>query len=547
MTNFYTNVQFYKGKILVRGHNDSRVHKIEQFSPYLFVPTQEESKYKTIYGQAVERKDFTTTTEARNFINQYKDISGFKVYGMTQWVYPYIYENYAKEASPEYDRSKIRIAYLDIETETGIYQDNHIVRIRKTERHEVFSVRLDELYQFPDYEIFDEEKETWIKILSSCYILNTEFPNIREADKEINSITVHFNGRNIVLGFYDFIPENKKTTTFIKCENERELLLKFISILQEIDPDIVTGWYCTSFDFPYITNRCQRILGEQKTKDLSPWGIIEKKTITNNYGREEEQAIWLGYSLIDYIDTYKKFESATEEMYSLDYISNKQLGVGKIDYSEYVNLKGLYTLNKQLYYHYNVIDVERIIQIEEKIKLFDVQLSLAYYMGSNYIDVFGTVRPWDAFIHAFLMRQGIVVPPNEIEEYNNQIEGAYVKQPKPNLYNWVVSFDVKSLYPSLARQCNISPETIIGTIPRITVQDILKRAIDPKIIQQIKDENVSLCGTGCIFDNSVEGFIAACMRLTYEERVKFQAQHKKYKKQLSEIEQEMLKRGLKVD
>lgn len=535
--NFYTNVSFHKGRILLKGFdNGKRIQTSIPYQPYLFVQSNDTaSPYKTIFGAPVERVDFRTVGAARDYINKYKDVSNYDIYGMTQWIYPFIYDKYATAGAIPYDRSKVKILFLDIETETGKYDDQLEVCIRKNETSPVRTIALEQIYKYPDYEIWDIKYDKWTPVLASCYILDVDFPKPEEATKEINSITFRIDGKNIVLGFYDYTPEDRNTT-YIKCENEIELLRKIISIIRQIDPAIVTGWNSAMYDIPYITNRITRILGEETAKELSPWGIIERKMIHDKFGHDYEVITWVGISSIDYIDTYKKFESATEEAYALDYISEVQLGVGKLDYSEYGSLRGLYMMNRPLYYKYNIIDVERLTQIEEKLKLFDVQLSLAYYMGVNYIDVFGTVRPWDAFIHGYLMRQGIVVPQSEIGEQEDKIEGAHVKLPKPGIYNWVVSFDVKSLYPSLARQCNISPETFIGTAPDISVLQILNKAVDKSFIKQLKDENASLCGTGCLFDNTVEGFIAACMRLTYEERVVFQAEYKKFNKLKNETD-----------
>jgi len=531
---FYTNVSFNKGRILLKGFdNGKRIQTSIPYQPYLFVQsTDPTSHYKTIFGAPVERVDFRTVGAARDYINKYKDVSNYNLFGMTQWIYPYIFDKYGTSGTIAYNRDQIRILYLDIETDTGKYEDDFEIRVRKTPDSFETDTTVEQLYKYIDYEVFDVKYERWTTVMQSSYITDIEYSPVADATKEINSVTFRIDGKNIVLGLYDYTPEDSNTT-FIKCMHEVELLSKIIDIIRKIDPAIVTGWNSSGYDIPYITNRIVRILGEDRAKELSPWGIIERRMIHDKFGQDFEQITWVGISSIDYMDTYKKFESATEESYALDYISEIQLGVGKLDYSEYGSLRALYILNRPLYYKYNIIDVERITQIEEKLKLFDVQLSLAYYMGVNYIDVFGTIRSWDSFIHSFLLRQGIVVPQSEIGEQEDKIEGAHVKMPTPGLYEWVASFDVKSLYPSIARQCNISPETLIGTAPNVTVDAALNKTIDPELIAQLKTENASLCGTGCLFDNSVEGFIAACMRQTYDERVVFQAEHKKYVKLLN--------------
>ncbi len=534
-SDFYTSVHFHRGKILLRGsRNGERIQTKLPCKPYLFVPTSNQTKYTNVFGAPVERIDFENSTDAREFLNRYKDVHGYEIFGMTQWVYPFIYDNYASEGSIQYVKDDIRIVFVDIETDTGKYDDHLEIRVRKTERHEEIVTTVEQLYKWDGYQVFDIKHNRWVDVRISSYILDIDYGDVREAPKEINAITINFNHHHYVLGLYPWTSE-ESDVTYIHCKDEIELLNKFINLMAKIDPDIVTGWNSNGYDIPYITNRCLRILGEARTNALSPWGIIEKRVFVNDKGREEEHASWIGIATVDFMETYKKFEDATEESYKLEYIASKVLGVGKIDYSEYGSLRALYILNRPLYYHYNVVDVRRLVQIEDKLKLFDVQLSLAYYMGVNYSDVFGTVKPWDAFIHNFLMRQNKVVPISKTGEEGESIAGGFVKQPEPRMYRWVTSFDVKSLYPSLARQCNISPETIITTLPGVTPDTIISRKIDERIIKRIVEENVSLCGTGCIFDKSEEGFIAACMRLTYEERVHYQGEHKKFKKELESL------------
>ena len=61
----------------------------------------------------------------------------------------------------------------------------------------------------------------------------------------------------------------------------------------------------------------------------------------------------------------------------------------------------------------------------------------------------------------YLKKKNIVIPPKEKIEKNSKYAGAYVKEPIPGRYDWVVSFDLTSLYPSLIMQYSISPETLV--------------------------------------------------------------------------------------
>ena len=494
MSKFYTNVASYKGDILLRGYeNGERVQRKIKYKPYLFTQSSNlaECKYKTIKGKPVARVDFNSIGDASAFRKKYEGVDGYEIYGMTNWQYPYIYDTYGQNV--KYDSDVVRVLWLDIETDS-----------------------------------------------------RGGFPIIKEADKEINAVTLKFKGHNYTFGFFEYVNKDPNTT-YIQCKDEHELLNRVIDLINKIDPDVVSGWNSSGFDIPYITNRVTRLLGPERARDLSPWRIIERREITM-MGKEIEIITWVGIASLDYIDVYKKFRSATRESYKLDYIANFEIKSNKIDYSEYGSLYALYEQNFQLYIEYNIYDVELLEKMEEKLQLFNILFSLAYFTGCNYLDAFATVRPWDVVVHNSLIAQGIVVPQFEATDYYEGIEGAYVKEPLlGKRHGWVVSYDFKSLYPSLARQCNISPETIITTIPNITVDKLFNREIEgSKIQQKIREENASLCGTGCVFDNSFEGFIPAIMRQVYAERTTFNGKMKKAKKDLAAAQsgndQELIKK-----
>ena len=171
----------------------------------------------------------------------------------------------------------------------------------------------------------------------------------------------------------------------------------------------------------------------------------------------------LGVSSLDYIELYKWYAPGgkSQENYRLDNIANVELGESKLSYDEYDNLHQLYRLNYQKFIEYNIKDVELIEKLEDKLKLIELGLTLAYDTKSNYDDIFAQTRMWDALIYNNLIEKGIVVPPREISEKDERFEGAYVKEPQIGMHDWVASFDLNSLYPHLMMQYNISPETLI--------------------------------------------------------------------------------------
>ena len=211
----------------------------------------------------------------------------------------------------------------------------------------------------------------------------------------------------------------------------------------------------------------------RRLKKLSPWNNVRTREI-KLHGRDQLTCEMAGITVIDYLDLYKKFTYTNQESYRLDHIAFVELGERKLDHSEFDTFKDFYTGNWQKFIEYNIRDVELVDRMEDKMKLIELALTMAFDAKVNFTDVFFQVRTWDAIIYNYLKKKNIVIPPKERSEKDSQYAGAYVKEPIPGKYDWVVSFDLNSLYPHLIMQYNISPETLQDTRhPSTTVDKIL--------------------------------------------------------------------------
>jgi DNA polymerase elongation subunit (family B) len=317
-------------------------------------------------------------------------------------------------------------------------------------------------------------------------------------------------------------------------------------------PDVVTGWNTKFFDIPYLVNRFKKILGEDEAKKLSPWNYItERRARVNN--RELIEYSLVGISSLDYIELYKWYAPGgkSQESYRLDAIAQVELGEGKISYDEYDNLHSLYRLNFQKFIEYNIKDVELIIKLEDKLKLLELAVTLAYDTKSNFDDVFAQTRMWDALTNAYLLEKNIIVPPRIIKEKDGMFEGAYVKEVQVGAHAWVASFDLNSLYPHLMMQYNISPETLIEPAnytdemrevisQGVNVENMLAKKIDTSNLH-----NVTLTPNGQFFRTDIQGFLPRMMEEMYNDRSKFKKlmlkakqeyEHEKDSNKLYEIE-----------
>ena len=309
---------------------------------------------------------------------------------------------------------------------------------------------------------------------------------------------------------------NKQENVIYKSfRTEYELLNDFINwwMIETNTPEVVTGWNSELYDMPYLVRRIDRILGEKLMKRLSPWGLVtERETIV--MGRKQISYDVGGITQLDYLNLYKKFTYKAQESYRLDYIASVELNQKKLDHSEFDTFKDFYTKGWQKFVEYNIIDVELVDRMEDKMKLIELAITMAYDAKVNYNDVFYQVRMWDAIIYNYLKKRNIVIPPKERSDKDAKYAGAYVKEPIPGKYDWVVSFDLNSLYPHLIMQYNISPETLRETRhPSVTVDKILNQELT---FELYKDSAV--CANGAMYRKDVRGFLPELMEKIYKDR-----------------------------
>ena len=200
-------------------------------------------------------------------------------------------------------------------------------------------------------------------------------------------------------------------------------------------------------------------------------------------GREQVYYDIFGIAGIDYLELFRKYRGIGYESFALAHIANVELGSEKLDHSEYENFKDFYTQDWTKFVDYNIRDVELVSQLEDKLGLIELQITMAYDFRVNYEDVFSQVRCWDMLIYNYLRRRNIVIPPKSFHNKDTAYAGAYVKDPIVGQHDWVMSFDLNSLYPHLIMQYNISPDTIVNDKLDVTVDKLLDQQIDTTHLQ----------------------------------------------------------------
>ena len=252
---------------------------------------------------------------------------------------------------------------------------------------------------------------------------------------------------------------------------------------------------------------------------------------TQGYQKNQQYTLY-GINVIDYMALYKQRTFVNQESYSLNHISHVELGSAKLDYSEHGSLHGLYKNDYSKYLAYNVQDVVLVEELEEKLGLMELTMTMAYDAKCNYSDTFGMVKYWETIIYNFLKKQNIQTPPQRLKQQTktHSIVGAYVKEPLVGKHDWVMSFDLNSLYPHLIMQFNISPETMIKGGARMDV-DIQKMLDGESDLSSLKKTNRTVAPNGVMFSREKQGFLPELMETFYDER-------KMWKKKMIAYQQE---------
>jgi DNA polymerase elongation subunit (family B) len=471
---FYTNVAPYGDKIFVRGYDKGRpyMRKID-FYPTLFVTSKEPSKFKTLDGTYVDEMKPGSIRETRDFVKKYEDVSGFAIYGNTNYAYQYISDTY--DGDVNWDMEQIRVFTIDIETST-----------------------------------------------------ESGFPDIRTANEEVLLITVKDLQSKKIITWGTKPYENKREDCqYVYCRDEQQLLKEFIIWWQQNYPDIITGWNTDFFDVPYLIRRMNRELGETLAKKISPWGLINERN-TFIKGNEELHYDISGISQLDYLELYKKYTYTKQESYRLDYIAQEELGDKKKE-NPGNDFRDFYTNYWNDFVEYNIHDVELVDKLEDKMRLIELHLTMAYNAKINFEDVYSQVRMWDTIIYNHLRKKGIVIPMKVSNGgKSEQFEGAYVKDPIIGQHKWMASFDLNSLYPHLIMQYNISPETLTSEKISVNVDKLLNKEIDTSYA---KRRDLALTANGWTYRKDIKGFMPELMEQMYVNR-------SKYKKQMLRVEQE---------
>lgn len=349
-------------------------------------------------------------------------------------------------------------------------------------------------------------------------------------------------------------------TRFVICRHEIELLQHLVQDIQEAD--IVSGWNSEFFDLPYIIERLKLMLPKMVAKLSFAGARAPRERMVERFGSQEKVYTLYGRTHLDYLDLFKKFTFEGRESFALGNILQEEVGLSKLHYEG--TLEQLYNNDFPTFCCYNFRDVSGMVDLDEKFKFIQLVNQMAHENTCLFENILGTVRYVETGIANRAIRvHGLRVPDKRVMTDGEKVEGAIVLNPRIGMHPWVGSVDITSLYPSVIRSLNISPEKFIGQFLRgeedwrgimegDELEHVLKDDEGETFVSTgaewrdiLRENKWAISAYGTVFDEgSGQGLVADTLTFWFAERKRLQAEKKKWAKEVKRLEAEIKERGV---
>lgn len=369
------------------------------------------------------------------------------------------------------------------------------------------------------------------------------FPNIESANHAINVITVYDNleKKFYTWGTKEYNGKGRDDVVYTYCETERVLFAKFLDYLEQDYPDILSGWNSEFFDIPYIVKRCERIMGEEQMKRLSPVKNVYYRSLQGAFGRQQIRWYIEGIALLDYLDIYKKF-APLRESYKLDAIGELELNQRKVDFQG-MDLATLSDVDWDKFIDYNIQDVNLLVRLEEKLQYLGLIRMLAYVGCVTFDAAMGALSVINGAFCIRARHNKHIIPTFIRGEDTGKNPGAYVGEPQQGFQNYILSFDANSLYPNVMISLNLSPETKIGKILQKDDKEVVMEMVSGKVkeftipmfAKMIKDYKLTISKANVVFHQQKKGIIPEIVDYYYQKRKGFKDEYNELRKKHSKM------------
>lgn len=465
-----------------------RITRRIPYKPYLYIEKLGAKDATSIYNTPLQRMDFKNQIERKTFV---KNVGISRLFYNIDCDHQFLLDEYnCLNESPDFNKYALRIFYLDIETYSP-----------------------------------------------------AEFPHPEYAKDQINLITIYdsLNDKYHTWGLNKQFKTTKSNSIYYNCSTEKELLTKFIKFWENNYPDVISGWNINGFDIPYLITRITNVLGEDYALSLSPVNRMFKQENVNKNIGGKKGIRWRIYGLtcLDYMDVYITFNREKRASYSLNYISDIELGDSKIKFNA-TSLTQLADTDWQKFVEYNIKDVELVTKLEDKLQYLKMCRALAYTGLAPLEAALGTITVVTGAIALEAKKENKIIPTmpgKDVAPY----EGGYVMDPLRGLKEGVIIYDANSLYPNTIITCNISPETKIGKIIEIDKEkDIVRLELinkkeylctQAKLAEIIKEKKLAISKSRVLFSQLEKGLCPKIIDRLYARRVSDKQKIKSLNKQ----------------
>lgn len=416
---------------------------------------------------------------------------------------------------------------------------------------------------------FESRNEEYLNILQQILLWNgvtsivtkhnIGISSIFENKQFINSLHVEHPTRKESISNLKYFEKKNRISKHIKYFiTDKNILVKIKKIfktgrnVEMSDIETKTHYFtcnginthnCQSFDIPYIINRINNILGENKANSLSPVGELYcRENVATKYGKYEDHWYIKGISVLDYMYVYKTFTKEKRERYSLNFIAETELQQTK-NYVPASDLSSFADNDWQGFCDYNIQDVNILVNLEKQLHYLKIVRKLAYMGYTNFEQALGTIAIVTGAMALNAIKKGLIIPTFPIKDVKDYA-GGFVKDPKRGLIDSIVSFDANSLYPNTIISANISPETKIGKIINKTDTHVEIKLNNDKIYNMphaefltfIQNENIAITKANILYSQKTKGFCPELLDSIYTERLKHQKTLKTFKNKKNSVE-----------
>lgn len=570
---FYTSVENKGNTMFVRGYREGKpFFEKTSYSPSLYFKSNLDNDAKTLSGFPLKRRTYDNIYAAKAALKSIGDVHGLETYGTSDWRMAFIRERF-EGMTP--DTSLVRPWFWDIETRVdGVtLMPNDTIRIRHDgEEAELFA---HQLFDIPKpFTVYCPVADDFVPVAKASFAARG-FPSQDVADREILLVTFYdarsdkitIFSRKPVLESNPIFEQYPGKIDFKAFSSEKEMLIDIVKFFATNRMDFLLAWNA-NFDIGFLYNRIKNFMGEGYADKLSPFGYIDISTKTNENGDVDTTYSIPGISSMDYLEMYKKFNPGSKENFTLAFIAEHELGEGvsKVDmpgetFKEKYDGSGdvfsppeegdkffdfnmkkynrtllkaklaegedvadeIARLDEELeveafnrFVHYNVVDTMLIKMIDDKQKLVDLVMMIAYDSMTNFDSTLSSMMTWESIIYNHFVDIGVRPSTNPSRGQRRSIPGAYVMHPTPGKYGWTLSVDATALYPSIMMQNNISPDTKIEKLDGVSPATLLNG-----VIPEFDRDTYILSANGLLTEKGKTGFIPFLIKRKFDQRKEF--------------------------